>query len=250
MSDLVSVIMPAYNCEQTVLASIESVQHQTYQNWELIIVDDCSTDNTSKVCERIALVNEKIKVFSLGQNGGVASARNKAISLSKGRFLAFLDSDDLWDRNKLSTQISLLQKSGGVFCITGYRRISHDGKSVGNAVTLNPQISVHKLLQSNFIITSSVLIDREQYPDVILKNVYYDDIVLWFEMLASGCRCVVAQEPLLSYRLTKGSLSRNKLKSAREVWKIYRNQFQLPIFSCLYYFSHYAVNGVIKTWLK
>lgn len=89
MSDLVSVIMPAYNCEQTVLASIESVQHQTYQNWELIIVDDCSTDNTSKVCERIALVNEKIKVFSLGQNGGVASARNKAISLSKGRFLAF-----------------------------------------------------------------------------------------------------------------------------------------------------------------
>ena len=250
MTDLVSVIMPAYNCEQTVLASVECVQHQTYENWELIIVDDCSTDNTSKICERIAHVNEKIKVVSLSQNGGVANARNKAISLSKGRFLAFLDSDDLWDRNKLSTQVNLMQRSNGGICITGYKKISHDGRSVGSAVNINPQISIHKLLKNNPILTSSVMIDQEKYPDVILKNVYYDDIVLWYEILASGCLCVVAQEPLVFYRVTKGSLSRNKIKSAREVWKIYRNQFKLPIFHCLYYFSHYAVNGIIKTWLK
>ena len=228
MNDLVSVIMPAYNCEQTVLASVESVQHQTYKNWELIIVDDCSTDNTSKICERIALVNEKIKVVRLSQNGGVANARNKAISLSKGRFIAFLDSDDLWDRNKLSTQVTLLQRTDGGLCITGYKKISHDGKSVRSAVTINPQISIHKLLKNNFVVTSSVLIDQEQYSDVNLKNVYYDDIVLWYEILASGCLCVVAQEPLVFYRLTKGSLSRNKIKSAREVCKIYRNQFKLP----------------------
>ena len=186
MNDLVSVIMPAYNCEQTVLASVESVQHQTYNNWELIIVDDCSTDNTFEICERIALVNEKIKVVSLSQNGGVANARNKAISLSKGRFLAFLDSDDLWDRNKLSTQVKLMQSTSGGLCITGYKKISHDGRSVGRAVIINPHISIHKLLKTNPIITSSVLIDQEKYPDVILKNEYYDDIVLWYEIFGFG----------------------------------------------------------------
>lgn len=250
INDLVSVIMPAYNAADTIVDAIQSVVDQTHATWELLVVDDCSNDDTYSAAQNFSSKDSRISVYRLRKNGGVANARNFALERARGRYIAFLDSDDIWTCSKLELQLRTIKELNTGLCYGSYKRMSHAGNVENRVIPVPSNMSVKRLLRGNCIVMSSAIIDRHHFPQIKLRPVYFDDLVLWHEILTAGCLSVGIPEPLVYYRLTEGSISRNKFKSASEVWKIYRDQFGMKLPKSLYYFTFYSFNGIYKTWLR
>lgn len=228
---LVSIIMPAYNCEAFIKESIESVIAQTYSDWELIIVNDCSTDNTQAVITefsdtRITLINNKV-------NQGVANSRNIAIEKAEGRFIAFLDSDDLWYNTKLEKQVMALDKAGAnaVCSHSSYERIDELG-CILTRVSIKNSVDFKTLLKSNFIGNLTGIIDRSKVTLPKQKKVKHEDYVMWLEVLSSkkSFFSLGVPEVLAKYRVRAGSISANKFKSLTWHWHILRYHMRLNIF--------------------
>lgn len=243
---LVSIIMPAYRVESIVEESINSVLNQTYSNWELLIADDCSPDNTAAVVEKAALSDSRIKLIQCQVNGGPAAARNAAISKAKGRWLAFLDSDDLWMSTKLEKTIRFAAANNSAITYTGYRRISFDKAITGRYISVPSSLTYNQLLRNTAIATSTVVIDRRLVPDVVMRSVFYDDFVCWLEILKNGGSASGLDEDLMRYRVVKNSVSRNKKRSALEVWKIYNEVEKLGLFRSAWSFLGYSINALLK----
>jgi teichuronic acid biosynthesis glycosyltransferase TuaG len=230
-SNLVSIIMPAFNAAETISESINSVISQDYQDWELIIVNDNSNDNTSAVVASYQMKDSRISLLSVRDNLGPAGARNLGIQAASGRWIAFLDSDDLWCRCKLISQLNFHKANQVTLTYTRYRRISFDGRETGHLVSAPPMISYSQLLGNTAIATSTVVIDlRALGHKPVMKNVYYDDFCCWLEILRNGGTAMGLNLDLMRYRVRAGSVSRNKFNSAIQVWKIYRNEERLNIF--------------------
>lgn len=233
-ANLVSIIMPAFNAAETISASIESVIIQDYQDWELIIIDDNSNDNTSDVIANYQKKDSRISLITSKSNIGPARARNLGIEAARGRWIAFLDSDDMWCKGKLSSQLDFHQSNHVTITFTQFKRISFDGLKIGHLISVPHIISYHQLLGNTAIATSTVIIDCEAYgAKPVMKSVYYDDFACWLEILKKGGVAMGLQLDLMRYRVRPGSISRNKLKSAIEVWKIYRNEEKLNIFQAI-----------------
>ena len=237
---LVSIIMPAYNCEAFIKESIESVMAQTYTHWELIIVNDCSTDNTLAVVTefsdpRVTLINNEV-------NLGVANSRNIAIEKAEGRFIAFLDSDDLWYSTKLEKQVIALCKAGEntVCSHSSYERIDEFG-SVLTRVSIKNSVKFKTLLKSNFIGNLTGIIDRSKVVLPKQKEVKHEDYVMWLEILSSGqdFYSLGVPEVLAKYRVRAGSISANKLKSLTWHWHILRYHMRLNIFQSSLFILNY-----------
>lgn len=243
---LVSIITPAYKAASFVSTTIESVRAQSYPHWEMLIADDCSPDDTRAVIADWARRDPRIRLIALPVNSGPAGARNAALSEARGRWIAFLDSDDLWLPEKLERSIAFAQRHGAALTYTGYRRINVDGERTGHFIQVPAQLTYRQLLGNTAIATSTVLIDRHQTGDIRMAKVYYDDLVCWLGILKQGLTARGLDEDLMRYRVLPKSVSRNKLRSAREVWKIYRSTVKLGRMAASWYFVNYAGHALLK----
>lgn len=242
----VSIIMPAYNAERFIGEAVESVQAQGFENWELLVADDRSTDRTVAIVKSIALNDPRVRVLISEKNGGPAAARNLAIQSAGGRYIAFLDSDDVWLPQKLETQLEFMRSSNTALTYTRYRRIDEDGIVVGHLVSVPSQLNYQQLLRNTAIVTSTVMIDRSLVGDFHMKHTYYDDYALWLEIVRRGFVAKGLRQDLTRYRVVGNSVSRKKGKSALMVWRTYRDVENLGLLRSMWSFSGYIWNAICK----
>ncbi len=241
----VSIIVPAYNAARFIGETIKSVQSQTYKAWEMIIVDDCSSDNTCDIVEAIGESDERVTLIRHTRNGGPSAARNSALKAAKCRYIAFLDSDDMWLPLKLERQLAFMNKGEIRFSFTQYRRF-YDACDHGRIIPIPLQIDYRGLLKNTAIATSTVIVDREMTGPFKMVNTYYDDFALWLDLLKRGITAHGLQEDLMRYRIVAKSVSRHKGKSALWVWRTYRNVEHLGLFYSAWCFVNYAARAYVK----
>lgn len=244
---LVSVITPAYNAERFIAETIESVLAQTYSNWEMIIVDDSSTDRTVEIVQTYVDRDERIKLHQLEKNSGSGIARNRAMDLAKGRFIAFLDSDDLWMPEKLERQIKFMLDNDIAFSFTKYVRMKEDG-TVTNAITDAPlKVTYDDLMKHCVIGCLTVVLDRSKIGEERMMEIRTrQDYVFWLTLTKKGFIAYGLPEVLAKYRLVEHSISSNKLKAARQNWRVYYKIEDQPLWKSIWYFSNYAVRSVLN----
>ncbi|EEZ83740.1 glycosyltransferase family 2 protein [Vibrio alginolyticus] len=242
--DVVSIIMPTYNSEQTVVESIQSVLSQTYKNWELIIVDDRSTDNTWQVIQTYADKYDNIRVYQNKENLGAGASRNFAIKKARGRFIAFLDSDDLWTEDKLAEQIPFMLENNYPLTYTHYSRFTSEEEL--SVVTAPEYTTYKKLMYSNVIGCLTAVYDAQalgkRYMPLIRKR---QDMGLWLDILKDTPKAYCLPKPLAKYRMDSG-MTANKFSVLSYQWKFYRDVVGLSLPRSLFTFSVYAVKGTMK----
>lgn len=239
--------MPAYNASLNIGHAIDSVLKQTYENWELIIVNDCSTDNTLEIVRSYANEDDRIKVFSNEVNSKVAKTRNKAISKATGRYIAFLDSDDLWLPEKLEQQLNLMKSDEKIYFSFGsYLVIEDDGSKTGKIMKAPAKISYKNMLKGSKIGCLTVLIDRNIVSDLEFKDIGHEDYLLWLELLRDYGDAYAVTDAVACYRQGGGSLSSNKKRAAGWQFDIYRKELNIPLIPSIFYFVHYAINAFRK----
>ena len=215
MNGLVSIIMPNYNCGGFVSETVNSVLAQTYTDWELLIVDDCSTDNSVEVIKSLSESDDRIKLFISERNGGAAAARNRALREAKGKWIAFLDSDDLWTADKLEKQIDFMEKNGYKFSFTRYMHIDENSEPIGIEVTGPEKLTKRKMRRCCYPGCLTVMYDAEtvgliQIPDEIGNG--ENDYAIWLEAVKKA-DCYYLDEILAKYRVRGNSLSHKASKS-------------------------------------
>ncbi|MGE6630236.1 teichuronic acid biosynthesis protein TuaG [Bacillus sp. NPDC077027] len=244
---LVSIITPAYNAERYVTDTVHSVLAQTYTNWELLIADDCSTDGTRALLNKLSKADDRIKVIYLEENGGAAIARNTAIKQAKGRFIAFLDSDDKWKPTKLEKQIKFMLSNGHAFSFTAYDIIAENGTPLQKTVDAPIQLNYSEALKNTIIGCLTVMLDRKQIGEIQMPNIRTrQDLATWLSILKRGFTAYGMSEPLSEYRVVGNSISSNKWKAAQKTWFVYREIEQLHFIKASWCFVHYATNAVKK----
>ncbi|WP_124553128.1 glycosyltransferase family 2 protein [Methylophilus methylotrophus] len=241
-NELVSIITPAYKAQHTILETIKSVQAQEYVNWEMLIIDDGSPDSTSEIVAQAALDDPRVRLIRQ-KNAGPAMARQKALDNANGRYIAFLDSDDLWLPQKLQRQLAFMSNKNVIFSYTSFRRIRSDGSGLGRRIRIPVSLDYNDLLGNTAIATSTVIIDRKEAGELRMTKTYYDDFVLWLGLLKRGHRAYGLDEDLMRYRVIAQSVSRNKKNSARMVWKTYREIEKLSLLASIKSFAFYAFNA-------
>jgi len=244
---LVSIITPAYNAEAYIAETIASVLAQTYTNWEMLIVNDCSQDNTAEIVQSYAAKDKRIKLINLKQNSGAAAARNTAIQNAKGRYIAFLDSDDLWKKEKLQKQIEFMQQNGYAFTYTSYEHFKEVKENIQNQVQIPKSLNYKQALKGNKIGCLTVMLDRKQIANIHFTTQKHEDYILWLNILKQGITAYGMQESLALYRTGNSkSVSSNKLQSALWTWNVYRNSQRLSVVKSMYYMWFYVVSGLRK----
>lgn len=254
-ADKVSIIVPMHNASKYIEETISSVINQTYTNWELVLVDDCSTDNTTEVVRELKkkmeesgekTLAEKISLICLEKNVGAANTRNAGLEKTTGRFVSYLDADDLWEKEKLEKQVAHMGKTGAAFSFTGYEFADENGKGTGKIVRVPETISYKQALQNTTIFTSTVMFDTEQIPrmELAMPVIKSEDTALWFKILRSGQLAYGLDENLVAYRRAGKSLSSNKLEALRRIWNLYRKAEHLSVPYSMYNFFFWAVRAV------
>lgn len=242
----VSIVMPAYNAESTIAEAIKSVLRQTWPHWELLIVVDAATDRTLEVARQWANQDRRVKVFNCEVNRGVSGARNIALDQAQGRYVAFLDSDDLWFAHKLEAQVSYMESEGVDLCYGSYVRFDERGPM--NVVVPASSTTFEQLTRSNVIGNLTGIVRRNRVADLRFRPIGHEDYLYWLSALRVidvGCR-LPDREPIGWYRVRQSSLSANKLRSLRWQWHIYRNELNLPLFKSAILSLHYAQEAIRK----
>lgn len=243
---LVSVVMPNYNGTRFVAQAIDSALAQTYENFEIIVVDDCSTDNSPDIIREKCAEDSRLRMIALDKNGGVANARNVGIRAARGEYIALLDNDDLWEADKLERQIALARRGADiVYC--SYDFIDEDNNTIKRAFIVPERTDFDKMLSSNVISCSTGLFKAEllkEHP--FCAEYYHEDYVLWMELLRLPIEAVGDKKVLMHYRQVKGSRSNKKGNAAKERWNIYRRALGMSFVSSAAAFVRYAVNSIVK----
>lgn len=240
--NLVSIIVPVYNAGNYIEETIRMVEAQTYQDWELLLIDDCSADNSRAVIE--AYIKERgqklsseeqnkkeIRLIRHAENGGAARTRNTGIAEAQGRYIAFLDADDIWMPDKLTREVEFLQEKQAAFVFTSYEFGDEQAMGTGKIVHAPEFLTYEKALSSTVIFTSTVLIDTEKTGKglVYMPLVKSEDTALWWKLLKNGFTAYGLDEVLVIYRRPAKSLSSNKLEAIRRIWYLYRKEEKLPL---------------------
>ena len=243
----VSIIVPMYNAEKFIGKTIESVLSQTYENWEMLIMNDVSTDNSLAVVNEFAKKDDRIQVVNTEKNMGVVKGRNHLIDLANGKYIAFLDADDYWQSQKLEKQIKFMKEKNASISCTEYTRVRENGEKI-NEIVIKPEISYTDMLKNNYLGCLTVMYDVEKvgkrYFKELEKN---EDYVLWLEIVKDVKTIYGLKENLAYYRVLDNSRSSNKSKTAKVRWEIYRKIEKLSLSKSIYYFMHYAVRAVLKS---
>ncbi len=243
----ISIIMPAYNAQKTLSASIESVLSQTYPYYELIIIDDASKDDTVSIAEAYASTDARVRVLKNAENSGVAVSRNRGIEEARYPWIALLDSDDLWYPEKLEKQMALAQAEGADILYCSYAMIDETGASAYSDFVVTPRTDLKQMLVKNWIGCSTVLIRKESLGELrFTKDFYHEDYALWLQLLQKGLTAAGNTEVLAAYRVSQGSRAYNKRHAARQRWRIYRRLLGFSTLKSARYFLVYAINGWIK----
>ena len=247
---LVSIITPSFNSERFIIETYESICSQSYGNWEWLITDDCSIDQTLSIIKIISLNDERVKVYSNFVNSGAAVSRNNSISNSKGDYLAFIDSDDLWYAGKLEMQLDFMQQNDIELCFTAYEVITEDGRSTGKVVDSlqNTPLTYRDMLRKKATHgCSTVMLKKDSFNDVQMPLLRTgQDYALWLKLLRTNINTVPLPRVLTKYRICSNSISRNKFKKARRQWQIYREVESLSLLKSLEFFCFYAFRAVFK----
>ena len=245
---MISIIMPAYNSEKYIEKAILSVCRQDYIDWELIVIDDCSTDSTAEIVKKMAKSDSRIRYIKNSRNRGVAKSRNRGIASALGEWIAFLDSDDCWSSDKLSQQMNCALQNHAHFIFSGSAFMDQSGRKLQYYLRVPKKITFYELLKQNIISCSSVLIKKElleQYPMRCSKNMH-EDFAVWLQILRdTGEPAYGVNRPLLIYRITPGSKSNNKIKAACMTYRVYR-YIGLSSAKSLWYWMHYSIRSLKK----
>jgi len=245
MNYLVSIITPSYNSIKFIEETILSVLSQTYQDWEMIIVNDVSTDGSEKLIEEYVKKDSRIKLITLTKNLGVAKARNMAIKSATGRYVAFLDSDDTWLPKKLEKQVKFMEENNLVVTYSAYYTMNEYSKYI-NTRNVKDKITYSDMLKSNHIGNLTGIYDVSFFGKVFMESVGHEDYVLWLSLLRKVGSIKGVTEPLANYRILSNSLSSNKVKVLKWQWHIYRNIEKLNLFQSSYYFCWYIFYALKK----
>lgn len=244
---LVTIITPSYNSSIFILKTLKSVTSQSFDNWEMIIVDDCSSDNSVEVIQSFADQDPRIKLIQLAENSGAAVARNTAIEAAKGRYIAFLDSDDAWLPNKLEKQVQFMLDQDIAFSFSAYEKIDETGKVFGY-IGVPKKTGYHDLLKTCSIGCLTAMYDVEKLGKVYMPaNTKREDFATWLAILKQVDYAYGMPDVLAQYRVYASQSSAKKAKMAKENWRLYRDIEQLGMLRSAYYFTHYAVRGVLRT---
>jgi glycosyltransferase involved in cell wall biosynthesis len=246
MGPLVSIITPNYNASKYIAATIKSVQNQTYSNWELLIVDDCSTDNSIEIIKKLQQVDKRIKLLELPQNVGPAIVRNKGIKQAQGNYLTFIDSDDIWLPNFIETSLNKVKDTEG-FVFASYHRFNEELEHCYKDFIVPAKVNYSDILKSNSISCLTAFIDIDKLGKLYMPEILYrQDMGLWLQYLKKIEVAIGIKQPLAIYRIRKKSHSRNKLNLLKHQWKFYRNVTHLSILKSGYYFCSWIFFGVRK----
>ena len=244
MHKLVSVITPTFNCGAYILETIRSVQAQTFDNWEMIIADDCSTDDTKEIVGQACEKDPRIKYVRLKTNSGTAVARTEAMKLAKGNYMAFLDSDDLWKPEKLEKQLAFMEENRYPFTATAYEKIDESGRKLNKIVNVIDRTSYNRLLLDCPIGNSTVMYDVDKMGKFEVPNIKKrNDDALWLKMLKQEKYIYGLHEVLMEYRVRSNSISSNKLSLVKYHWKLYREIEHLSVLRSAF---HIVVWGALK----
>lgn len=234
MNGLVSIVTPMFNSAKYIRDAVNSVINQEYRFWEMIIIDDGSTDDSTEIVREFALKDKRIKLVMQDKNQGVVAARNRGISEAKGRYLAFLDSDDMWHPQKLSTQLEFMNKEDIAFCFSDYEIVKDNGQLSGKRIIVPKTLNYQQLLRGNRIGCLTVLIDLQKVHSIKMPNIRHEDYATWLSVLNTyNLTAYGINTPLAYYRRAENSLSSNKFKTIIWNWNIYRKYLKLgTIESC------------------
>ncbi|MDO4614335.1 MAG: glycosyltransferase family 2 protein [Lachnospiraceae bacterium] len=241
---LVSIITPAYNAAAFLEETVRSAQAQTYTNWEMIIVDDCSTDSTVELVKRLQKDDPRIRLIRRKQNGGPARAWNTAFRVMRGQYAAFLDSDDLWTPEKLAHQLAFMESHHYGFTYGSYDWIDEHSEALDKTIRIPDHQNYRDMLMNSVIGALTVVIDRSIYEIPQIPPAQINDSMLWLTLAKSGAEAYGLQEIIGHYRIASNSFSRNKGNAAKGLWVLYRDYLKLPLPKRVWYFSGYAVNAL------
>lgn len=243
----VSIITPVFNSDKYIKTTIESVICQTYRNWELIIIDDCSSDCTVEIVREYIKRDSRIKLLINESNSGAALTRNRGILASTGRFLSFLDADDIWSSNKLDSQINFMLTGNFPISFTAYSLINEKGESLNKIVKTVKEIDYNGYLKNTIIGMSTSMIDISKTGTIEFINIRTrQDTYLWITLLKRGFKAYGLDTVLVNYRVRENSISANKFKAAKNVWVLYFKFENLSFIKSFYYFSSYIINAIKK----
>lgn len=244
MTDKVSIIVPVHNAGEYIEKTYASIQNQTYENWELILVENGSTDNTVEVIS--SLKDDRICFLQPVEAKNAATARNAGVKKSTGRYVAFLDADDLWVPDKLEKQLAFMEEKKAGFCFTGYEFGDEQANPTGKIVRVPETINYKKALSNTTIFTSTVIFDTTKIPrdEIQMPDVKSEDTALWWQILRGGVLGYGLDENLVTYRRPKKSLSSNKFEAIKRIWNLYRRCEHFNVFRSAYHMVGWAFRAV------
>ena len=287
MSGLVSIIVPIYRAESYIAETIAMVVRQTYKEWELILIDDRSPDNSAEIVNGLLLdytcrdilqgqcndfpaeseehppawqnnvcsareytdgTGRRIVLVCKKQNEGAASARNTGLDIAQGRYIAFLDADDVWLPEKLSHELRFMEDKHAGFAFTAYEFGDEKARSTGKKVCVPENLTYKKALSRTVIFTSTVIFDRNIIPDELMRmpEIESEDTATWWQVLRAGYTAYGLNETLAIYRRPAKSLSSNKFTAIRRIWNLYRRQEKLSVISSIRYFVLWAYRATAR----
>lgn len=247
MESLVSIITPTYNCGKFIAETMDSVINQSYKNWEMIIVDDCSTDNTKEVVEEYIKKDSRIKYHILEKNSGAAVSRTKAMELAKGKYIAFLDSDDLWTKDKLEKQIKFMEENNYNFTCTDYEQIDEKGNSLNKIIKTKTKTNYNGVLLTCPVGNSTVMYNVEALGKFVVPNIRKrNDDALWLQILKKEEYIYGMKEVLMKYRIRENSISSNKLQLVKYHWILYRDIEKLSVPRSIFHIGYWGFLKIFR----
>lgn len=247
-SGLVSIITPMYNSAAFVGETIQSVLAQTYSRWELLIVDDCSSDNSTSIVREFAALDPRIRLLSNEKNSGTAVTRNHGLREAQGSYIAFLDSDDLWMPEKLEYQLATMKKDGVALSCTAYNMIDESGQIL-KPITPPHRITFDTMLRTNYIACSTAVVARDVIGEQTFRDMKWEDYVFWLETLGKCKIAVGIDRILMQYRVRRNAYSANKFRNLGYQWKVYRDFLKFSPGRAAYFMFHYILNGIYKHYM-
>lgn len=245
----VSIIIPVYHLEKYIKQTMQCVMDQTFTDWELILVEDNSDDRSGELIEEFIKehgIEDKARLIRQRDEFGAAAARNRGVRESKGRYIAYLDGDDVWAKEKLEKQLAFMKENDAAFSFTGYEFANADAVGTGKVVRVKKEFTYKQALKNTTIFTSTVMFDTEKIPreKLMMPRIKSEDTALWWTILREGVTAYGLDENLVLYRRPKKSLSSNKLEALRRIWNLYRKNEHFNVFKSAYYFVFWAFTAV------
>lgn len=248
MKELISIIVPVYNAEKFIRETMDCVLAQTYPQWELLLVEDGSRDGSVDVIEKYIKEKDdtRVKLICQPSNQGAAKARNRGVREAAGRYIAYLDADDLWPPEKLERELNFMKEKEAAFVFTGYEFADERGVGTGKIVRVPKTLNYRQALSNTTIFTTTVMFDTDKISKELLEmpDIKSEDTALWWKVLKQGYTAYGLNENLAEYRRAGKSLSSNKLEALRRIWNLYRKTEGMSIVGSAWHFCFWAVRAV------